>query len=250
MNTHLNMKLHKTKGMLITFCGLDGCGKSTMIQMLHEDLIREGCEVLLTKQPSDRMRQTDIFRTYMDSPDHSDYDYRSLSLLAASDRIQHTNMQIYPHMKQGDVVITDRYFYSCLANRIQHVNQEILPALQKGKTVICDRYFYSCLANLRARGYENDKWIYEIAKNIVKPDAAFFLDVPVSVAIWRVRSRPKERDRYIDINLQERLHQEYRELASNNQGFLIPSYDNVEGTYEKISNFVRRIRNEKQKNGN
>ncbi len=219
MNTHLNMKPHGTKGMLITFCGLDGCGKSTMIRLLREDLIKEGYEVLLTKQPTDRMRQTDIFRTYMDREDHSQHDYRALSLMAAADRIQ-------------------------------HVNQEILPALHEGKTVICDRYFYSCLANLRARGYEDDQWIYEIAQSIVKPDAAFFLDVPVSVAIGRVRSRPKERDRYIDINLQERLHQEYRSLASSNHGILISSCEDIEGTYGRILNFVRRIRNERQKNGN
>lgn len=216
MNTHLNMKSHGTKGMLITFCGLDGCGKSTMIRMLREDLIKDGCEVLLTKQPTDRMRQADIFRTYMDREDHSQYDYRTLSLMAAADRIQ-------------------------------HANQEILPALHEGKTVICDRYFYSCLANLRARGYENDKWIYEIAQSIVKPDAAFFLDVPVSVAIGRVRSRPKERDRYIDINLQERLYQEYRVLASSNHGILISSCEDIEGTYRKILNFVRKIRSERQK---
>ena len=31
----LQMKRHGKKGLLITFCGLDGCGKSTMIRMLY-----------------------------------------------------------------------------------------------------------------------------------------------------------------------------------------------------------------------
>ena len=219
MHTYLNMKPHKTNGLLITFCGLDGCGKSTMIQLLREDLIKEGNDVLVTKQPTESMRKNDIFRTYMDMEDHSKYEYRALSLMAAADRIQ-------------------------------HVNQEILPALGEGKTVICDRYFYSCLANLRARGYENDEWIYEIAQGIARPDAAFFLDVPVSVAVERVRQRPEEQNRYIDMHLQDRLYREYRKIASDNQGFLISSCENVEATYKKILTLVRSVQHEKSRSTN
>ena len=102
----------------------------------------------------------------MDCPDHSAYDYRSLSLLAASDRLQH-----------GTKVIE--------------------PAMQEGLIVISDRYFYSCLANLHARGFEKDEWIYKIAESVVRPDIAFFFDVPVEIAVQRVRSRPEEKDRYI-----------------------------------------------------
>ena len=88
----------------------------------------------------------------MDSPNHDDYDYRSLSLLAASDRIQ-------------------------------HVNKIIELELRKGKIILSDRYYYSCLANLRARGYNNDLWIYEISKSIVKPDVAFFFAISVEEAV-------------------------------------------------------------------
>ena len=62
------------------------------------------------------------------------------------------------------------------------------------------------LANLCARGYERDRWIYEIAKqSIPAPDLAFFLDVPVETAVARVRQRPEEKDRYIDMELQNKL---------------------------------------------
>lgn len=209
MSTRLNMWPHGTKGRLITFCGLDGCGKSTMISMLREDLERDGFDVMVTKQPTDMMRKTDIFRTYMDMEDHSRYEYRALSLMAAADRVQ-------------------------------HVNQVILPALRDGKIVISDRYFYSCLANLRARGYEDDKWIYEIAQDIINPDVAFFLDVPVPVAVSRVRSRPEEKDRYIDMDLQYRLHEEYRNIALDNRGILLSSCCEPESTYKNIENYVRR----------
>lgn len=210
MRRRLLFQPNKFPGKLITFCGLDGCGKSTMIKMLSDHLTKEGYDVLVTKQPTDAMRQTDIFRTFMDNPDHSNYEYRTLSLMAAADRIQ-------------------------------HVNHVIVPALQKGKIVICDRYFYSCLANLRARGYENDSWIYDVSKNIICPDIAFFLDVPTSVALNRVRSRPEEKDRFVDIELQDRLHDEYRKISIMNSGILISSDTDSEVTYEKINNYVRRM---------
>ena len=162
----LDMRPNMTKGLLFTFCGLDGCGKTTMIQRLTDDLQKE-YDIFLTKQPTNAVRNSAIFRTYMDSPNHDAYDYRSLSLLAASDRIQHGNKVIEPEMANGRIVISDRYFYSCLAN-------------------------------LRARGYKYDEWIYEIAESVVCPDLAFFFDVPVEIAVARVRSRQEEKDRYIE----------------------------------------------------
>ena len=67
----LKMRKHTTDGLLIVFCGLDGCGKSTIIKMLAEWLEGYcGEEVFLTKQPTDFVRQSKIFRTYMDEPDH------------------------------------------------------------------------------------------------------------------------------------------------------------------------------------
>ena len=167
----LNMRENQTAGFLITACGLDGCGKTTMLKRLVEDLASEH-DVFVTKQPTDAVRTSAIFRNYMDNPDHSSFDYRSLSLLAASDRLQ-------------------------------HVSKVIEPAMRQGKIVCSDRYFYSCLANLRARGFESDLWIYEIAQSVIKPDVALFFDVPVEVAVGRVRLRPNEKSRYIDMELQK-----------------------------------------------
>ena len=193
----LRMKPHDGGGLFLTFCGLDGCGKTTMIEKTAAYLDSLGYPLMRTKQPTDFVRNSGIFRTYMDCENHDAYDYRSLSLLAASDRIQHSN-------------------------------RVILPALKEGKTVISDRYFYSCLANLRARGYEEDRWIYEISEYIPKPDIAFFLDVPVETAVARVRSRHTEKDRYIDMTLQYRLLEDYQSICNQNGGILLLS-DGSEG---------------------
>lgn len=206
----LRMKPHNTKGKLITFCGLDGCGKSSMIKMLTEAFEEHGIDYIVTKQPTDAMRNTEIFRTFMDCPDNSAYEYRSLSLMAAADRIQ-------------------------------HANKVILPALREGKTVICDRYFYSCLANLRARGYIDDEWIYEISESIPKPDAAFFLDLPVETAVERVRMRSAEKDRYIDMPLQYLLKEEYKEICDANNGTLVKSDIDIEHTFSAIKTCVYQL---------
>lgn len=205
----LNMRENKTNGLLITVCGLDGCGKTTMMRRLIADLENE-YKIFVTKQPTDYVRKSEIFRTYMDSPNHDAFDYRSLSLLAASDRLQHTNKVIEPELK-------------------------------KGKIVISDRYFYSCLANLKARGFEEDKWIYEIAESVIKPDIAFFFDVSVETAIERVRKRPEEWDRYIDVDLQYRLRSQYIDICKVNDGVLISTNGNEEDTYKQVKNAVERV---------
>lgn len=209
----LQMKPHNTNGKLITFCGLDGCGKSSMIRMLTDILSKRNISYFVTKQPTDEMRNSEIFRTFMDCPDNTPYEYRALSLMAAADRIQHTN-------------------------------KIILPALEKGQTVICDRYYYSCLANLRARGYIQDEWIYEISKNIPKPDLAFFLDVPVEIAVSRVRMRPSEKNRYIDMTLQYLLENEYKEICNVNNGILVNSAGDAKDTFSVIEAHINRLMND------
>lgn len=210
----LNMRKNQTDGLLITVCGLDGCGKTTMMRRLIEDL-EKNYTVFVTKQPTDYVRKSDIFRTYMDSPNHDAFDYRSLSLLAASDRLQ-------------------------------HVSKVIEPELQKGNIVISDRYFYSCLANLRARGFEQNGWIYEIAKSVIEPDIAFFFDVPVETAVARVRKRPEEKNRYIDMDLQYKLREEYINICKANGGVLISTMRDKEESYNQAKQAVERV----MRNGN
>lgn len=210
----LNMKPNIYPGTLITFCGLDGCGKTTMIRRLVDEL-SDSFDIVLTKQPTNAVRNSDIFRTYMDEPDHSAYDYRSLSLLAASDRVQ-------------------------------HVSKVIVPSLEAGKVVVSDRYFYSCLANLHARGFKHDKWIFEIAESIVRPDAAIFIDVPVHTAVKRVRTRPEECYRYIDIELQYALRREYSGICQANNGISVRGDISLDDTYNVIKNNVKKILEDKK----
>ena len=204
------MLKHDTPGKLITFCGLDGCGKTTLITMLSEYLTEQGYDVLLTKQPTEEFRRSNIFRSVQDTPDHIGYDYRAMSLMAAGDRLQH-----------------------CF--------NTILPALEQGSIVISDRYFYSCLANLKARGYIQDKWIYEILSHAVKPDLAFFLNIDVETALKRVRSRIDERDTYINIELQYRLKSEYEIIAGQYDGITINTAQSISDCFDAVLKHFHNI---------
>ena len=146
----------------------------------------------------------------MDEPNHEDYDYRALSLLAASDRVQQSNKFIKPLLEDGNIVISDRYFYSCLAN-------------------------------LRARGYKNDQWIYEVATFIPKPDLSFFLDIEVETAINRVKSRAEEKNHYIDIPLQHNLRSEYIDICKKVNGILIDSSEKPDAAFIDVINKVNEV---------
>ena len=185
-----------------------------MMKRLIADLEKEH-DIFVTKQPTNAVRNSEIFRTYMDCPNHDAFDYRSLSLLAASDRLQHVSKVIEPEMKAGKIVLSDRYFYSCLSN-------------------------------LRARGFEQDAWIYEIAESVIKPDIAFFFDVPVEEAVARVRRRPEEKDRYINMDLQYKLRKEYIDICTINNGVLISTMMSEDACFKIVKSTVKEM----LKNGN
>ena len=85
----------------------------------------------------------------------------------------------------------------------------------------------------------------EIAESIVKPDIAFFLDVPVTRAVERVRKRREERDRYIDLKMQYKLRKEYLDLAAANGGIVISSTGPAEKNFQKIIKIIEKCLEEK-----
>lgn len=168
----LKLRNNPYSGKLIVFEGTDGAGKTTMISMT-EKLLGErygAYNVLTVKQPTDLSRKTKLFQKMMYCPSHEDIDYRAVQLLTMSDRIQH-----------GFEIIE--------------------PALREGKIVICDRYVYTSLANMLARGYTKEKWFYQVARHILRPDVAFLAYVPPELAIQRILRRPSECDRHLDKEL-------------------------------------------------
>lgn len=203
----LKFKDNVYSGRLITFCGLDGSGKTTMINLLEKYLLSKSYKCVIVKQPSADIRNNPLFRASVDQPYSDKINYRAVSMLCVADKLQHSTKVIEPLMKDGCIVISDRYFYSSLAN-------------------------------LEAYGFQNEKWIYEISEQIVKPDAAFFLRVNPQTAIERVRKRENERNRFISKDIQEKLAKVYFNIATANNGTLVDCENRIDDSFDMVRQII------------
>lgn len=208
----LNLRNNPYKGKLIAFEGTDGAGKTTLINKTTEWLRTKlgDDNVLCVKQPTDMSRKTKLFQKMMYCANHEDIDYRAVQLLTMSDRIQH-----------GTEVIE--------------------PALKAGKTVICDRYVFTSLANMLARGFNEEIWFFEVAKNLLKPDFTFLAYVNPSIAISRIRSRPEERERHLNEELLKRVALNFIEMAERESFTVLDTSGNADIPFSIIKNELGEI---------
>jgi dTMP kinase len=141
------MRKNTYKGILIAFDGPNGAGKTTLMGLVGKQLKSIGYEVYATKEPT----ETELghyLKTFSET--HTGY---SLTCLVMADRYEHLDKEIIPALKEGKVVITDRYILSSLilqmmdgvdSDFIMHINSEIImPDLQvavyANKTVLQER---------------------------------------------------------------------------------------------------------------
>jgi dTMP kinase len=173
------------KGLLIVFEGLTASGKKTHIKNLAEKIKALGKEVTVLSFP-------DYENPIAKLTKRSDLDAYTQSLLFAADR--------------------------------QLNQQRIKALLEKGNIILCDRYCYSNYAYQSALGVDLN-WLMEIEKNVIKPDLAFLIDVPIEVSIKRVQQASIEdfTKREILARLQkqreifEKVREKFLEIAKTNK---------------------------------
>ncbi|MCX8193834.1 MAG: dTMP kinase [Candidatus Pacearchaeota archaeon] len=141
------------KPIFIVFDGIDGNGKSTQAQLLKEYLERKGYEVFLTSEPS-----------------KGDYGKKIENILRRREAAQ---------------LSKEKWLELFTLDRKENVH-EIIGALKEGKMVICDRYYYSTLAYQ----LQEQEW-QSYALKFLKPNIAFILDVPAETAIERLKEKYK-----------------------------------------------------------
>lgn len=150
--------------MFITMEGTDGSGKTTQIGLLHRRLLELGHPVLLTREPggtpiAEAIRAVALSREY-----------------------------------EGMEPLTEALLFA--AARAQHVREAIRPALREGKIVLCDRYFDSSLAYQgfgRQLGADVVTRINRDAMDGLLPDRTYLLAVDEQTA--RSRHSHREDDR-------------------------------------------------------
>ena len=148
-------------GMLITFEGIDGCGKTTQIEMACEWLEKQGYAVLSTFQPGG----TEVGRQIRDI------------LLKRKNRslLQETELLLY------------------LADRVQHLKEVILPAIEDGKLVLSDRFHDSTVAYQGFGRGVDLSLIQSIEENVINPhapDLTFLFRIDPSISIKRPYINP------------------------------------------------------------
>lgn len=106
--------MYAETGVFVCFEGGDGSGKSTQSRRLREALEAEGHTVLLTFEPGD----TPVGRTLREivlSPETGELSDRTETLVYAADKAEHVDTVVWPALRRGEVVVTDRYVDSTLA---------------------------------------------------------------------------------------------------------------------------------------
>jgi dTMP kinase len=102
------------KGIFITFEGLDGCGKSTQMDLLAGALRERGYVVLVTREPGGTPLGEAVRDLLLDQRHHG-MSARAEALLYAAARAQLVEKVIRPALEDGQVVLCDRYLDSSLA---------------------------------------------------------------------------------------------------------------------------------------
>lgn len=148
------------RGFFITLEGNDGAGKTTIAKKVVDSLNENGYEAIYTREPGGSAIAEQIRKVLLDS----------------------SNSQMDP--------MCEAMLYA--AARRQHLVDVVEPALKEGKIVICDRFIDSSLAYqgvARNLGFENIYALNGYAIQNRMPDRTIFLDIDVETGKQRMGLR-------------------------------------------------------------
>jgi dTMP kinase len=94
-----------TRGLFISFEGIDGAGKSTHIARVAELFRQTGREVVLTREPGGTPLSENLRELVL----HEPMDALTEALLMFAARREHLVQVIEPALARGDVVLCDRF---------------------------------------------------------------------------------------------------------------------------------------------
>ena len=100
--------------MFITLEGPEGSGKTTAVESAVKKLQEMGYEVVRTREPGGTPIAEQIRNVILDK-ENTAMDSRTEALLYAASRRQHLVEKVWPALKEGKIVVCDRYLDSSLA---------------------------------------------------------------------------------------------------------------------------------------
>ena len=168
--TSLRANSSRRKGLFITCEGIEGSGKSTQARALTRALRSKGLWVIETREPGGT---------------------------PVAERIREVFLRPDRNRRATDPLTPECEVALMLAARSQHVANRLLPALRQGAIIVCDRFSDSTLAY---QGFGRGVPLPALHRLIrwatrgLTPDVTFLFDLPVSQSLQR-RLRDKNADR-------------------------------------------------------
>src|SRR5450830_1685631 len=135
------------RGCFVVIDGVNGAGKGTVIKALEEHLVAAGHDVLMTREPGgtpigERIREILLDRSA------AEMDSVTELLLFAAARAQHVREKIVPAIKDGKVVVSDRFDSATISfqhfgrglplDLIKQLNEIAVDGLKPDVTVVLD----------------------------------------------------------------------------------------------------------------
>ena len=173
------------KGKFITVEGIEGVGKTTNIDFIHQQLQAAGRDVVLTREPGGTPLAEAIRGLLLD-PAYTGMDSTcELQLMFAA--------------------------------RAEHLAKVIWPALEQGQWVLCDRFTDATYAYQGGgRGIDGGviARLEELVQGDFRPDLTLLLDVPVEIGLARAGKRGAlDRFEQEKVAFFERVRNAYLEMA-------------------------------------
>lgn len=203
---------NRKNGLFISFEGIDGCGKTTQIELLKKYLNEKKYETIVTLEPGGceigkNLREILLF--------HKGY---------VSD-------------------IAEMFLY--LADRAQHIQEIVLKNINEGRIVLCDRCIDSTVAYQgygRKGNIEQINLLNKIATNGIEPDLTIVFDVDIETAQKRI-GNTKDRMEKEGIEFHKRVREGYLELAKNypKRIKVINSNQEIEKVFSDLKSIIDEI---------
>jgi dTMP kinase len=213
-------------GKFITFEGLDGCGKSTQVDKLASALRARDFSVVVTREPGGTPAAEKIRQLLLDTKTVKLAPLAELAMMFAS--------------------------------RAQHIEEVIAPALKNGQIVLCDRFTDSTEAYQgggRKLGTEPVLELHRILCGSLRPDLTILMDSDANVSVARARRRNQAigkkngKATHDESRFEQesaaffiRVRQAYLAIAKREPArvVLVDARGNAEETHRKIIDAVRR----------
>ncbi len=163
--------------MFITLEGPEGSGKTTAVNVAVAELEKRGYQIVRTREPGGTPIAEQIRNVILDN-NNTAMDPRTEALLYA-------------------------------ASRRQHLVEKVWPAIKEGKIVICDRYLDSSLAyqgGARGLGIDNVLNVNLFATENTWPDLTILFDISPEIGLKRISENSEREVNRLDLEKMEFHH--------------------------------------------